>query len=304
MPEQGQAFDSAHSSDLTVGQHLNLLDLAQLAPGQRMMETLVPMLALRLHHALKFGVVTLGLYDSSAESGRLSVCKVGETESRSKCLPVQASSSWWVWRNQRSVLFQDLDTEPKLPVFLQSLRRLGVHTYYAFPLTTSRHKLGAIGFGSLHVIPRTSATLEFLRRAAAIIAQLLDSTPSSDELTALADSPWNLLRRDAKARTRTTRKHRPNSGNSARQDPEGMVGNGAPPQDPLRRATRFVTRFTVEDIVHNKVTQEDGCIVRIAEDLAHYGFCYIVSIAPNPALGMPAREAIWRQSEVTRLGGS
>jgi hypothetical protein len=304
MPEQGLAFDSAHSSDLTVGQHLNLLDLAQLAPGQRMMETLVPMLALRLHHALKFGVVTLGLYDSSAKSGRLSVCKVGETQSRSECPPVQAPSSWWVWKNQRSALFQDLDTEPRLPVFLQSLRRLGVHTYYVFPLTTSRHKLGAIGFGSLHVIPRTSATLEFLRRTAAITAQLLDTTPSPGELTTPTDSSRNPLRSDAKARTRTAGKRRPNSGDSARKDPAEMVGNRAPPREPLRQATGFVARFTVEDTVHNKVTQEDGRIVRIAEDLAHYGFSYIVSIAPNPALGMPGREVIWRQSEVTRLGGS
>lgn len=303
MPEQGLAFDSAHSSDLSVGQHLNLLDLAQLAPSQRTMETFVPMLALRLHHALKFGVVTLGLYDSSAESGRLSICKVGETERESESLPTQASSSGWVWKNQRSVLFQDLDAEPKLPVFLQSLRRLGVHTYYVFPLTTSRHKLGAIGFGSLHVIPRTSATLEFLRRAAAIVAQLLDTTPSSEELTAPTDSSWDTLRRNAKVRTRTTRKRRPNSGNPARQDPEEMVGNSAPLQELLRQATGFVTRFTVEDIVHNRVTQEDGRIVRVAEDLADYGFCYVVSITPNPASGMPAREAIWRQSEVTRLGG-
>ena len=45
------------------------------------------------------------------------------------------------WKNQHSVLVQDLDAEPKSPVFLESLRKLGVRTYYVFPLTTSRHKL-------------------------------------------------------------------------------------------------------------------------------------------------------------------
>jgi transcriptional regulator with GAF, ATPase, and Fis domain len=301
MPEQGLASDSVHSSDLTVGQYLNLLDLAQLALSQRTTETFVPLLALRLHHALKFGVVTLGLYDSSAESIRLSICKAGEAERRSECLSAQTCSSGWVWKNQRSVLVQDLDTEPKLPAFLQSLRRLGVHTYYVFPLTTSRHKLGAIGFGSLHVIPKTSATLEFLRRAAAIIAQLLDSTLSSDELTAPTDSSLNPLRRNAKARTKATKKLRPNSGDPARQNPQEMAGNSAPLQEPLRQPPKFVTRFTVEDIVHNKITQEDGRIVRIAEDLGDHGLCYIVSIAPDPALGVPVREVIWRQLEVTRL---
>lgn len=59
-------------------------------------------------------------------------------------------------------------------------------------------------------------------------------------------------------------------------------------------------RFVVGDMIHNKITQEDSRIVRTA-DLPGYGFCYIVSIAPNPALGAPPREVIWRRSEVTRL---
>jgi formate hydrogenlyase transcriptional activator len=187
MPEQWLRFDSVHPSDLTVGQYLNLLDLAQLALRERTIEALFPKLALRLHNALNFGIVTVGLYDSRTESIRLSVCKAGEAERRCECLPVHACASGWVRKNQRSVLVQDLDTEPKLPVFLQSLRRLGVRTYYVFPLTTTRHKLGAIGFGSLQVMPKTNATVEFLRRAAAIVAQFLETTLSSDRLTPRTD---------------------------------------------------------------------------------------------------------------------
>ena len=85
------------------------------------------------------------------------------------------------------MLVQDLATEHKLPVFWESLQQLGIRSYYVLPLTTRRHKLGAIGFGSLHVIPKTNATLEFLRRAAAIVAQLLDTTLSSDGLAAPTD---------------------------------------------------------------------------------------------------------------------
>src|ERR1022692_1652589 len=187
MPEQGLAFDSVHFSNLTVGQYLSLLDLAQLALSQRAIEGLFPRLALRLRHALNFDVVTWGLYDSGAESICLNICKAGEAERRCECLPAHACASGRVWKNQRSVLVQDLDVELKLPVFLESLRRIGVRTYYVFPLTTRRHKLGAIGFGSLHVIPKTNATLEFLRRAAAMIAQVLDTIRSSDASMAPTD---------------------------------------------------------------------------------------------------------------------
>jgi hypothetical protein len=57
-------------------------------------------------------------------------------------------------------------------------------------------------------------------------------------------------------------------------------------------------QFKVGDVVHNQSTQEEGRIVRIA-DLPGFGPCYIVSVAPNPIWGNEAREAIWKQSEVS-----
>jgi hypothetical protein len=56
-------------------------------------------------------------------------------------------------------------------------------------------------------------------------------------------------------------------------------------------------QFDVGDIIHNKTTDEEGRIVRIA-DLPGYGVCYIVSIALNPIWGTTAKEAIWKPSEV------
>jgi formate hydrogenlyase transcriptional activator len=251
MPEQGLAFDSVHSSDLKVGQFLNLLDLAHLALSQRPIEALFPRLALLLHHALNFDVVTLGLYDSSAESIRLNVWKAGEAEEseeaerRCECLPTHDCASRRVWKNQRSVLIQDLDAETKLPVFLESLRRVGVRAYYVFPLTTSRHKLGAIGFGSLRIIPKTNATLEFLRRAAAIIAQLLDTTLSPDGFIAYTDcaQPTSIVTPTPKQALQDF-----DLGDQASREEvfQEMVGNSAPLQEVLRQVrTVAATNATV-----------------------------------------------------------
>ncbi len=187
MQKQRLAFDSVYLSELTVGQYGNLLDLAQLAVSYSTTDALFPTLALRLRHFFNFDLVTLGLYDSSKESISLDIWKAGHAQKRYESIPGYTCASGWAWKNQRSLLVQDLDTEPKLPVFLESLRQLGVRTYYVFPLTTSRHKLGAIGYGSLHVIPKTNATLEFLRYAAAMIAQFLDTRLSPDGLIAQAD---------------------------------------------------------------------------------------------------------------------
>ena len=57
-------------------------------------------------------------------------------------------------------------------------------------------------------------------------------------------------------------------------------------------------QFKVGDIVHNKITREEGRIVRIA-DLPGHGLCYIVSVAPNKTWGMTEKEVIWKRSEVS-----
>ena len=187
MPEKRFAVDSVYLSDLSAGQYLNLLDLAQLAVSQPTTDALFPTLALYLRQFLNFEFVTLGLYDSSRESILLDTWKAGHAQKRREFIAVHTCTSGWAWRNQRSVLVQDLGAETNLPVSLASLRQLGVRTYYVLPLTTSVHQLGAIGFGSLSVIPKTNATLELLRRTAAMIAQLLDTTLSRDGLIGQAE---------------------------------------------------------------------------------------------------------------------
>ena len=61
----------------------------------------------------------------------------------------------------------------------------------------------------------------------------------------------------------------------------------------------FVVQFIVGDVVHNKITQEEGRIVRIA-DPPGYGLCYIVLVAPSGNWGEAEKEVIWKQSEVSK----
>jgi len=65
-----------------------------------------------------------------------------------------------------------------------------------------------------------------------------------------------------------------------------------------RRVKRQFVIFDLEDFVHNRISQEDGRVVRIVE-LAGFGCCYVVLVVPNPATGTSAREVLWQQSEMT-----
>jgi formate hydrogenlyase transcriptional activator len=168
-----------HQRDLTSGHYRNLLDIAHLVTSHTTIDALSSALALRLQHALNLDVVTLGLYDPSIGNARLSVWNEAGAQRTSESLPGCASR--WCWKNQRSVLVQDLDAEYPLPAFPESLRKVGVRTYYVLPLTTVHRRLGAIGFGSLHVIPKTNQTIEFLHHVAAMIAQVLDTALSTGQ---------------------------------------------------------------------------------------------------------------------------
>jgi hypothetical protein len=61
----------------------------------------------------------------------------------------------------------------------------------------------------------------------------------------------------------------------------------------------FRVRFNIGDTVRNKITHEEGRIVRIA-DLIKDGVAYIVSIVPYPNWSTSATEVLWRESEVTK----
>ena len=162
-----------HLRDLTAGHYRNLLELSQLLSAHSTIDGLSCALALRLPQVLDFDLVTLGLYDTNIGSVGLSIWNAAGKQKTCESLPSCASR--WSWKNQRSVLVQDLEAGFPLPVFLESLRKVGVRTYYVLPLTTTRRKLGAIGFGSLHVIPKTTHTIDFLHDVAAMVAQILDT---------------------------------------------------------------------------------------------------------------------------------
>jgi formate hydrogenlyase transcriptional activator len=231
--EQELAFDSVHLSGLTVGQYRTLLDLAQLAITQTTINSIFPTWALRVQHALGFEVLTLGLYNSRTKSMRLNIWKGGEALSMSESHPVNSCASGWVWKTQRSVLLQDLATEHKLPAFLESLQQMGIRSYYVLPLTTVRRRLGAVGFGSLQVIPDRKEKVELLHRMTALIAPLVESELATS-LMADVDCPRTVVTVTAYP----DQKHRPFDLRDQASQVEtfhDIVGNSAPLQELLRQ---------------------------------------------------------------------
>jgi formate hydrogenlyase transcriptional activator len=275
MAEQKPALDPTYHSDLTVGQYCNLLDLALLTLSRPTTDALFPAMAVQLRNALNFDVVTLGLYNSSTGSMCLDTWRAGDAKKTSESIPVDSCASGWAWKSQRSVLVQNSDTESTSPVFLAALRQLGVRTYYVFPLTTSRHKLGAIGFGSSHIIPKADATLESLRRGAAIVAQFLD-TLSTDEAVAQTDSVQTGSGTTPRPE-QALRDFDPGDQSTREEAFHEIVGNSAPLQELLRQV-KTVAGTDAGVLLQGETGTGKELIARAIHRLSPRADCKFVSV--------------------------
>jgi hypothetical protein len=58
--------------------------------------------------------------------------------------------------------------------------------------------------------------------------------------------------------------------------------------------------FKLGDVIHNKITKEEGRVVRIANATDDNPAAYIVLVTPNPRWGMTPIEVIWRATQVKK----
>jgi formate hydrogenlyase transcriptional activator len=238
--EEDVTSDFGPVPDLTSGQYRNLLEVAALAINHTARDT-VSILALKLRRILNIEILTIGLCDPRTDSIDLHLWTEGKA-AKAESFPVPNCASGWAWKTQRSVHIRDLDTEDSLPVFLSSLRQLGVRSYYVVPLTTPRRRLGAMGFGSLRVLPESKGTLEFLRRLTALIAPLLETASVSD-IDAKADlsqprSAVTLGAIEERQDCEGDKREREESQEEAFRD---ILGNSAPLREVLKQARRVAT---------------------------------------------------------------
>jgi formate hydrogenlyase transcriptional activator len=185
--EEETMSGSLYLTDLTVNQYRELFDLAHLAISQSTSNSLFSSLADRLKQTSNIRMLTLGLYDPDTNGMHVEAWSPDISMNSPKALTVDSCVLECVWKSQRSLLIQDVTAEPNFPPFAESFRRFGICSYYAVPLSTATRKLGAMGFGTLHMISEKKEELEFLRRLAAIIAPLVESALGSNPENERAD---------------------------------------------------------------------------------------------------------------------
>jgi len=167
---------SAPRLEFDVRRYTALLQMADLVAHHHEPSELFRDLAPRLREVVPFDILNFALHDKQRRVMKLYVWEQGEWPSAPLEFAPQESAVGWVWLNQTALSIGDLEAETRFEPGLRELGSQDLRSYCALPLTTLHGRLGALGFGSRQVQAYSPREVDFLRRAAEIVALSLDLT--------------------------------------------------------------------------------------------------------------------------------
>ena len=157
-----------------------LLEVSEAIVSHRALPLLFRDLAQRLPAVAPFDFIGLILHDPTKNMMRVHVLETAAAHPLASKLdglelPIEESSSGWVWAHQQPLVIPSLAEEKRFSMGMAALKDLGVQSVCLFPLTTAMRRLGAIGFGSLEPSAFGNKNLGLLGQVAKQVAVAVDN---------------------------------------------------------------------------------------------------------------------------------
>ncbi len=157
-----------------------LLKVAEAIAAHRDLISLFRDLAQRLPVVAPFDFIGLVLHDPEKNVMRVHVLERAEARHQTTRLdglelPIEESSTGWVWTHQHPLIIPSLADETRFAMGMTALRGIGVQSVCLLPLTTAMRRLGAIGFGSLEPGAFNEDDADFLKQVATQIAVAVEN---------------------------------------------------------------------------------------------------------------------------------
>jgi len=157
-----------------------LLRVSQTLISIRSSEELFRLLARELRGVVNFYVMEVGIYDEKAHEIRLtSYGEPGDPLQVPKFAP-EETFTWWVYHHQQPLIIPSLDAETRFPAVAEMLKKRGVRSVCALPLTTVHRRLGGLAVGSTEVDAYSSEEVKFLSLVANQVALAVDDALNFD----------------------------------------------------------------------------------------------------------------------------
>src|SRR5215510_8523359 len=153
MPEtlpNGQAISTPESYQADYDRLNLLLEVSESIASHRDLGELFIELAELLPRIVPFDFINLVLHDPTRGVMRLHLLVAPEpaTIKVGLELPIDGSPGGYVWKNQQTLIVEDLSSEKRFPRLTPLLRANGIESFCSIPVTTALRRLGAIGFGN------------------------------------------------------------------------------------------------------------------------------------------------------------
>ncbi|MBD0315993.1 MAG: sigma 54-interacting transcriptional regulator [Nitrospiraceae bacterium] len=157
-----------------------LLKVTEAVAAHRDLISLFRDLAQHLPVVAPFDFIGLVLHDAEKQVMRVHVLETAAARHHTTRLdglelPIDESSTGWVWTHQRPLIIPSLAQETRFSMGMTALRGIGVESVCLLPLTTAMRRLGAIGFGSLKPGAFSEADADFLKQVATQIAVAVEN---------------------------------------------------------------------------------------------------------------------------------
>ena len=152
-----------------------LLQTADLVVHHQELPDLFRELALRLRELADFELASFSLHDPVKNVMRVHNWEGSTLTTIPDEVPIEDSTSGWVWRNQQPLVVPDERLDKHFPGSLTYLREKGMRSYCTLPLTTAQRRLGALGLGSAREDVYGEKNLRLLRRIAELVALAVEN---------------------------------------------------------------------------------------------------------------------------------
>src|SRR6266849_2280533 len=163
----------------------SLIRLAEAIRSDRDQKDLFQLLADELRQVVPFDV--MAQCDHAGNKVNWHFSEAYDSEKRVSGIPKEETVAWWVDRTQQPVVLQVADEETRFPATIEALKRLGLHSLCALPLSTAHSPFGSLVFATQISDAYSPEEIRFLSLVAGQIALAMDDALNFQRLNLLLD---------------------------------------------------------------------------------------------------------------------
>jgi len=160
--------------------HEALLRVSQALISTHCSEGLFNILARELGEVVSFDYLGVGVYDEKSHEVRLKCFAPPGAPIPAPKLAPEETVTWWVYQQRQVLVIPSIEEERRFPAALELLKRQGIRSVCALPLTTVRRCLGALSVGSHEIDAYSSDEVSFLSLVANQVALAVDAALGFD----------------------------------------------------------------------------------------------------------------------------